>query len=293
MKFTTITTAAAMQKMKNFIIACPTEKLTYAKKRFQQLGYHSALEMSDEDILSALKFNESNMQAFIQQYEAVKDTPLIDLPLDTRLLSLSNSFINTAVPPAIELILATLDDKTPSPACISQHISTHIGELFNDREHLREKLRLILSLIQQPMLQSEIIYTDLNTFRHVYQPITSPDATESEETYGLAFLDLMGVELCILINQPCFELNARYAPKIAGFQNEFYLYTLLHELTHLLIGSNDDSYNTPTEETEDINLYSTANLKPHEIDNADNYCTLIFITLALMHKQGCLDLTQF
>lgn len=160
MKFTTITTAAAMQKMNNFIIACPSEKLTYAKKRFQQLGYHSALEMADEDILSALKFNENNMQAFIQQYEAVKDTPLIDLPLDTRLLNLSNSFINTAVPPAIKLILATLDENTPSPACISQHISTHIDDLFNDREHLRE-----------PMLQSEIIHTDLNTFRHVYQPI--------------------------------------------------------------------------------------------------------------------------
>jgi hypothetical protein len=37
MKFTTITTAAAMQKMNNFIIACPSEKLTYAKKRFSSL----------------------------------------------------------------------------------------------------------------------------------------------------------------------------------------------------------------------------------------------------------------
>lgn len=78
MKFTTITTAAAMQKMKNFIIACPTEKLTYAKKRFQQLGYHSALEMADEDILSALTSNENNMQAFIQQYDAVK-APLLSI----------------------------------------------------------------------------------------------------------------------------------------------------------------------------------------------------------------------
>jgi hypothetical protein len=295
MQFTTITTAQAMQRMANFIQAIPAEKVAYVRKRSELLGQDILSGLTDNELLNHLKNIENLMQRFIDQYEKQKDSITHDLLLNTKLLALANDFINTAVTAGIERILCVLDRQNKTmPPQIDQDINAAIDSLFTDRNHLQNKLQYMLSLIKKPEIISEIIYTDLVTFNNVYQPITSPGKSLGAVNYGLAFLSFMGIDLCMLINHRCIEANKIYTPKVSGFSHEFYLYILLHELTHLLLESDDNSYSYSAEdEVKDFNVYSTANLKADEINNADNYSTLIFITLALLHKEGCIDLRRF
>lgn len=295
MKLKTITTAHAMRKLKRFMYATPARKVDYVRKRSLILGGYDLSEITDDVLLGHLEANEILMRRFVEQYETKKYAITPKLVLNKKLLALTNDFINIAVIAGIESILLALESSDEAmPAHGLQGMVTAMDSLFIDRDHLQEKLQSLLSLIKNPKLVSEIVYTDDNTYSNVYRPIASSVSAPSEEIYGLAFLSFMGVDLCMLIHERCLEVNKVYTPRVSGFSHEFYLYVVLHELTHLLLESDDNSYSYSIgDEVKDYNVYSVANLKAHELNNADNYTTLIFIALALMHKEGRIDLCQF
>jgi hypothetical protein len=249
-------------------------------------------DMTDELLLSHLMLNESRMQAFVDQYEEKKHVVTSGLVLNRRLMSLTRNFVNCALPRAITHILSVL--QKGARKSFDPEVDQALDTLFDDREHLYAKLRFMLAMIKSPALLSEVVYTDRITFENVYDPVTSSLESGSGQLHGLAFSEFMGVELCMLINHRCVEVNEIYVPKVRGFSHEFYLYVVFHELSHLLVGSDDDSYSYRSDDAvEDFNVYSTLNLKSNEKNNADNYGTLIFIVLALMHKRGQINLKRF
>lgn len=298
MKLKAITTACAMRKLARFISSKPAKKVAYVRKRYVMLGGPDLSGLTDEELLGHLKVNESRMQRYVEQYETKKHTITPRLVLNKKLLALTNEFVNVAVIAGIESILLALEPRDNVRPAHSKAIIAAMDSLFDDRDHLQEKLQSLFSLIKNPELVSEIIYTDVNTYNNVYRPIAGSDSRvdsqESEELYGSAFLEFMGVDLCMLIHERCLEANKVYMPKVFSFTYEFYLYVVLHELMHLLLGADDDSYiYSDMDKVQDYNVYSVANLKAHEINNADNYATLIFVALAELHKEGRIDLCRF
>lgn len=290
MIFTTITTAQAMQNMLAFVQSSDSEKIKYVKARYSRLQESDIGELSDVEILAALKPNEERMMLFVNQYERVKDGVTPGLVLDASLLSEWSHFVNSAVVSALETIVNTLGSVETSGSLLIEGV---IDRLFNDREYLRARLSRMRSLIGDAQLQSEIIHTDRPTFELVYKPVTAPNS-QSDNNFGMAFLEWMGVEPCMLINHRCLENNALYTPGVSGFGNEYCFYIMLHELVHLLLGANDETYSpSPNDDISKVSVYVIDNLKPHEVDNVDNYCALIFIVLSLMHDEGHLDLTLF
>ncbi|VVP92584.1 hypothetical protein PS914_03274 [Pseudomonas fluorescens] len=298
MKLKAITTACAMRKLARFISSKPAKKVAYVRKRSVMLGAPDLSELSDEVLLGYLEANESLMGRFVEQYETKKHTITPRLVLNKKLLALTNEFVNVAVMAGVESILLALESRDNVRPAHSQAIITAMDSLFDDRDHLQEKLQSLSSLIKNPELVSEIIYTDVNTYNNVYHPVTGSDSQvdslELEGLYGTAFLEFMGVDLCMLIHERCLEANKVYIPKVSGFNYEFYLYVVLHELVHLLLDADDNSYvYSDKDKVQDYNVYSVANLKAHEINNADNYVTLIFVALAELHKEGRMDLCRF
>jgi len=294
MKFEAITTEALMRKLALFIARAPAEKADYARARSALLNGPDLSELSDEVILGHLLNNESQMQQFVDQYEKEKAAITPGLALDSALLAMTNEFVNVAVTAAIESVLQTLEPQSAAAPARNSELVTAIDTLFSDKDHLREKLQLIQALIKKPALISNVVYTNTQNYNKIYFPVTGDSIGSPDELYGVAFLSFMGVELCMLIHQPCLDTNTLHTPKVAGFSHEFFLYVVLHELTHLLLDSDDKAYVFKAEEkVEDFNLYSMANLNARDITNADNYTTLIFIALAILHKEGRLDLRQF
>lgn len=293
MKFKAITTANAMRKLARFISSKPERKVAYVRKRYVLLG-GPELGFTDTELLEHLKANEYVMQRYVEQYEAKKHAITPGLVLNKKLLALTNEFVNVAVLAGVEAILLALASRDDVMPVHSQEIMIAVDSLYTDRGHLQENLQLLCSLIKNRELTSEVVYTDVNTYRHVYEPIAGRDTQTLEGLYGLAFLEFMGVDLFMLIHERCLEANKIYKPRVSGFYHEFYMYIVLHELVHLLLGADDNSYSYSREDkVQDYNVYSVANLKAHEINNADNYATLIFIAMAVLHKEGRLDLCRF
>lgn len=298
MKLKAISTACAMRKLARFISNKSARKVAYVRKRYMMLGGPDLSGLTDEELLGHLKVNEGRMQRVVDQYETKKYTITPRRVLDKKLLALANEFVNVAVIAGIESIQLALESRDKVGPVQSQAIITAMDSLFDDRDHLQEKLRALFSLIKNPELVSEIIYTDVNTYNNVYRPITGSDSRgdsqELEGLYGAAYLEFMGVDLCMLIHERCLEANKVYMPKVSSFTYEFYLYVVLHELMHLLLDADDNSYiYSDKDKVRDYNVYSTANLKAHENNNADNYVTLIFVALAELHKEGRIDLCRF
>lgn len=290
MKFTTLTTAQAMQNMLAFVQSSDSEKIKYVKARYSRLQESEVGELSDIEILAALKQNEQGMMLFVNQYERVKDSIKPGLVLDASLLNKWNQFVDSAVVSALETIVNALGNVGVDG---SLQITGVIDRLFDNRDYLGERLFRMRSLISDAQLQSDVVYTDRSTFDLLYKPIALPHS-QSDNNVAMAFLEWMGVEPCMLINHRCLENNALYTPGVSGFGNEYCFYIMLHELVHLLLGANDETYSpSPNEDISKLSVYVVDNLKPHEVDNVDNYCALIFIVLSLMHDEGRLDLTLF
>lgn len=291
MKLQAMTTEDAMRKLAQFIDSTPANKVAYARRRVSLINGPDMSAFPDETILGLLQENESLMGRFVQQFEAKKSSVTTGLVLDEKLLDLSNEFVNVAVVAGIDSLLKALQ---PGNNEVPHALVSAIDKLFVDRDYLRNKLEHFRTLIGKRELVSEVIYTDARTYNNIFLPITDPGPSEAKEAYGLAFASFMGVDLCMLINARCLEVNEIYTPKVMGFAHEFYLYTLLHELTHLLLDSDDLAYGyAQDDEVEDYDVYSMRNLKATDISNADNYCTLIFIALAQLHKERRIDLSRY
>lgn len=287
MIFRTITTSQLVSRMRGFIQWRPEAKVSYSRLRAEDIG-----GLTDAQLLEHLGNNENIMQAFIDQYdEAAHLITTKGLVLDRKLLTVTRNFIHCALPRALNLILLALD--RPFSKAGAPEIQVAIDSLFNDKSHLRTQLLKLLKNIKNPRLVSEVVYTDKNTFEQVFAPVISPPVIGEQELYGAAFSEFMGVESCLLVNYRCLEVNNLYKPKVAGFKNEFFLHVIIHELAHLLLGANDNSYSSADGVEEDYNVFSVVNLKSHELDNADNYAALIFIVLAYMHKTGRINLTRY
>lgn len=288
----TITTACLMDKLAQFMSSSPAEKVAYARARVLMLRGSDLTEVADEVVLGYLVNNELQMGQLVEHYQTTKHLITPGLSLNKELLAMTNEFVNVAVMEGIDSILRVLELPAQASSGADQEVVAAIDALFVDRDHLTEKLTLLRSLIESPVLQSEMVYTDVNTYSHVYHSL-DPDSS-FDELYGRAFLSFMGVELCMLIHERCLEVNTIYTPKVAGFMHEFYLFIVLHELSHLLLSSDDNAYSYAAEDqVKDYNVYSLANLGQNHVNNADNYCTLIFIALACLHREGRIDLTRF
>ncbi|MFM9380344.1 hypothetical protein [Pseudomonas sp. UV AK001] len=291
MIFRTITTPQLMSRMRGFIHWKPESKVSYARNRSRVKG-EDVSGLADDQILEHLSNNENIMQDFINQYDdAAHLITAKGLVLDRKFLTVTRNFIHCALPRALHLILVALDK--PSSKAAGPEIQVAIDSLFNDRLYLRKQLLKLLRDISNPRLVSEIVYTDRNTFDRVFAPIVSPPVIGEQELYGAAFSEFMGVESCLLVNYRCLEVNELYKAKVKGFDNEFFLHVMTHELAHLLLGANDNSYSSADGVIENYNVYSAVNLKAHELDNADNYVALIFIALAHMHKKGRINLARY
>ncbi len=294
MRLETVTTECAMYKLARFLGSSPAEKVAYVRRRSKLLDGTNPSLIADETILDNLVVVEDRMRQFVQHFEQVQSAITPGLVLEDYVVSMINEFVNVAVVAGIESILQALEPvDTVSPLPDSELI-TAIDTLFESRDYLRERLELMYSLIKNPELVSEVIYTDFNTCNRVFVPLTDGEGKNSDDLYGLAFLWFMGVDLCMLINEACMIANSAYTPKVSGFSHEFYLYIVLHELSHLWVEADDLAYHfTADQEAKDFDVYSMANLKASDMNNADNYCTLIFIALAKLHKQGFIDLRRY
>ncbi|CAI8786998.1 DUF1738 domain-containing protein [Pseudomonas sp. IT-P12] len=294
MKFKTITTESAMSKLATFMAYAPAEKLAYIRKRSLVVRGEDLSGFSDHVLLDSLKSVERRMQQYIDQFEQVKCAVTPGLILDRDLVAKTNEFFNVAVPTGIESILRALQPGADLTSLYDQALNKAIDALFTDRVYLREQLELICAAIRNPALVCEVIRTDAKTYKQLYFPVLDPFVKGLEAPFALAFPMFMGVESCLLIHSAGLRVNETYTPRVKGFTHEFFMYLVLHELTHLLRYTNDTAYVfAGMKGVSEFDVYSMASLSANDTHNADNYTVLILNALSLLHTQGRLDLRQF
>ena len=294
MKLETITTESAMNKLAAFMAYSPAKKVAYIKNRSLIVRGENLDEFSDDAILDSFAPSESRMRLYVERFQKVKCDVTPELTLDSALLAKTNEFINVAVPAGVDFILRALQPGDAAVTPDGDALNKVIDALFTDRQYLREQLELLRSAIQKPELVCEIIRTDAKTYNALYFPVIDQFVNGFEAPFALAFPMFMGVESCLLIHSAGLRVNQIYTPRVTGFTNEFFMYLVLHELTHLLRHTTDSAYVfAGTKGVSEFNVYSTASLSSSDSHNADDYTVLILNALLLLHTEGRLDLRQF
>lgn len=294
MKFVTLTTEDAMSKMAAFIAYAPAQKLTYFRNRSLFVLGEDLSDTPDETLLKELEPLELRMQLYIDQFEKVKGTLTPGLTLDSDLVEKTNAFINVAALAGIEFVLRVLQAGGKTLNCTEKKMNTVIDTLFGDRHYLQEQLEHIRSSIKKPDLVCEVIRTDLSTYDEVYFPVIDQFVKGLDLPFALAFPSLMGIESCMLIHPFGMRVHEGYEPRVSGFSNEFFMYLILHELAHLLCYAKDTaSVLSGKLSVGEFDVYSLDSLSGPNTHNADSYAVLILNAVALLHKEGCVDLRNY
>jgi len=294
MRFEAITNEMAMSKLSAFIACTPAEKVAYVRSRSEVVRHEDLSDLSDQHILDSLVSLESRMQSYIDRFNKVKCAITPGLILDSDLIAKTNEFFNVAVPAGIESILQALEPGDGVTPAGNEELTRAIDTLFSDRQHMREQLELIYTSIKKPELVCEVIRTDARTYKKLYYPVLNRIIKGLEVPFALAFPAFLGIESCLLLHSAGLRVNQTYTPKVSGFSNEFLMYLMLHEVTHLLRYTSDTAYVFEgTTQVSDFDVYSMTSLPAENNHNADNYTVLILNALALMHKEGRIDLRNY
>lgn len=290
MKFQTITIDTAMSKMSEFIAQTSEHKIAYCRKRSLVILGEDLSDYSDESMLESLVSIESRMQLYIDQYRKVQGKIPAGTLLNKDLVAKTDEFFNVAVPAGIASLIQALK----SDEADNEELNKVINLLFKDRKYLCEQLEHMYSVVKNPEPVCDMIFLDHSTYNEVFHPVMSQLGTAPDVPFALALQSFLGMDAGMLLHETGLGVNERFTPKVPGFTNEFYMYLVLHELSHLLIYSDDTASALAGKlSASEFDVYSTATLTGENPHNADSYSVLILNALALLHRDGRIDLRNY
>lgn len=278
MKLVTLTIKDLAPTYREFLSLSKKQQIIHYRKILEKLKYD--IPVSDETIYEdvikpdALLVTKA-LNFYNDNYEELDK----DAPLKLELFEQAQKYIFHFFVLAIEYIERSLENNPSLPEEPTAKIKKIIDLLFDDRAFLKDKITLLRKLIQGDTLTVNILQLNEKV-----KQISYPDADFTGVVELSSYLQL------ISITERLHEINSQYSKKI--FNNEFFIYVILHELLHVLIFAGDDTY-LYDENSDDIpayNIYSPDRLKPEEIENADNYASLIFNVLKILHEEKIIEL---
>lgn len=290
MKFETITLDTAMNNMTAFIADTPERKLAYSRNRSLVILGEDLSGYPDQEILDSLVQIEGRMQLYIDQYQQVKSAITPGRVIASDLVAKTDDFFNTAVP----LGLATIVQALKSEDAGNEELNKVIDALFSDRQYLCEQIEHMYSVIKNPEARCELVRMDYPAYDEVFYPVISQFGPAVDTPFALAMQGFLGVESGVLLHEVALVLDENFTPKVPGFTHEFFMYLVAHELAHLICYADDTaSAFAGKMSASDFDVYSTESLTGDNPHNADSYAVLILNAVALLHRNGQIDLTRY